>query len=315
MSKTTTFLVPAVAAFLGLAPALAQSINIDLGPTGTEPPPSYAAAGLPGVWQKFPFTRWGVYHDLVDLYGQPIAAEVRQIGGTETIVTPLGGVGQPQGGDAVMLGDALITHALENCMFFRFLEPGTYEVLSYAWMPTAPTTLNEVWLDDHPDWVMIGGAWPGQLAQGAVYARHVFLSTGGEINMHSGIPDGGNPNPGAALNGIQLRKMVPEPPLFLHADRLRWLASLNATRYDVVRGDLGVLRATGGDFTAAVDECLVDNTQSLEHQYALEPDPGDGWWFLVRGMSGLGVSTWNAPGTSQVGNRDLELAAAAASCP
>ena len=33
--------------------------------------------------------------------------------------------------------------------------------------------------------------------------------------MHSGIPAGNGPEPGAALNGIQLRLMTAEPPLFV----------------------------------------------------------------------------------------------------
>ena len=191
------------------------------------------------VWQKFPATQWGLFYDLVGLNGQPVAARVRQIGGTEIVQTVLAGPGQPKGGDAILLADALVTHQVENCLFFMNLQNGTYEVLSYAWMPTAPSTLNEVWVDNHPDWVMIGGAWPGELTQGVTHARHIYQTTDGIINMHSGIPSGSGADPGAALNGVQLRRLVAEPPLFVHDDRLRWLSSLEATHYDVVAGDLG----------------------------------------------------------------------------
>lgn len=314
MSHKRGFLTLAAAAALALAPAMAQSINIDLGPAGTEPPSSYAAAGLPGVWQKFPATQWGLYYNLVGLDGNPVAARVRQIGGTEIVQTGLGGPGQPQGGDAILLGDALVTHQLENCLFFVSLENGTYEVLSYAWMPTAPSTLSEVWLDFHPDRLLIGGAWPGEFVQGAVYARHIFQTSNGQINMHSGIPSGGNANPGAALNGIQLRRMVPEPPLFVQPDRLRWLPSLDATHYDVVSGDLNTLRANGGNFTGAADVCLANNTVALQLPYTEVLEPGEGRWFLARGVNAVGPLTWNSPGAGQVGDRDAELNAAVAGC-
>ena len=75
-------------------------------------------------------------------------------------------------------------------------------------MPTAPTTINHVWIDFHPYEPMIGGAWTGELAENIVFARHEFEVTNGVINMHSGIPSGGNAFPGAALNGIQLRLMT-----------------------------------------------------------------------------------------------------------
>ena len=317
MSNKTSVRVITIAiiAAAGVLPAVAQSINIDLGFPGAEPPASYRAAGLPGVWQKFPATQWGLYYDLVGLDGAPTAARVRQIGGTEIVQASFGGPGQPQGGDAVMLGDALVTHNIENCMFFVGLENGTYEVLSYAWMPTAPTTLNEVWLDFHPDWVLIGGTWLGELTQGTVFARHIYTTTNGVINMHSGIPSGGNPNPGAALNGIQLRRMVPQPPLFVERDRLVWVPSLDATRYDVVSGDLTTLRVSGGDFVLATGACLVDNSSAFALPHTDVLAPGEGRWFLVRGSDALGAFTWNSPGTSQVRDRDAQLQAAEAGCP
>ena len=307
--KSARAVAVTIIAAASVLPAFAQSINVDLGFPGSEPPAIYRAAGLPGVWQKFPATQWGLYYDLVGLDGAPTAARVRQIGGTEIVQISLG-PGQPRGGDRIILGDALVTHDVENCMFFVGLENGTYEVLSYAWMPTAPATLSEVWIDFHPDWVMIGGAWPGELRQGTVFARHIYTTTNGVINMHSGIPSGGNPDPGAALNAIQLRKLVPQPPLFVERSQFAWLSSLDATHYDLVSGDLAALRDTGGDFVAATDPCLVDDTTALTLPNTEEPGPGEGRWYLVRGDG----FTWNSPGVDQVGDRDAELAAAGAAC-
>ena len=147
------------------------------------------------------------------------------------------------------------------------------------------------------------------------HARHEFVVTDGVINMHSGIPSGNGPDPGAALNGIQLRLMGPEPPLFVDPTDLVWLTALDATSYDVVRGSLATLRSTGGDFSAATDACLADDTNGLGQPYTGEPAPGDVEWFLVRGNDGVGNLTWNAPGTTQVGDRDVEINAAVSSCP
>jgi hypothetical protein len=58
---------------------------------------------------------------------------------------------------------------------------------------------------------MVGGAWTGQHAAGVTYARHLVQVTDGTMGSHSGIPSGGSPIVGAALNGIQLRYIDPCP--------------------------------------------------------------------------------------------------------
>lgn len=295
-----------LALLAAVTPAAAQSINIDLGFPGNGPPPTYRAAGLPGFWHSFAPTEWGVFHDLSDLSGNPVSARVRQIGGTEMVEASFHGSG-PEGGDAILLGDALITHQIENCLFFENLENGTYEVTTYAWMPTAPETLNHVWIDFHPDEPMIGGGWPGELEQGTVFARHEFVTSNGVINLHSGIPTGDGPEPGAALNGVQLRLMTVSPPLFAASAGLVWLKPVNAIRYDVIQGDVGTLRATDGDFIAAATGCVANDVGGFSLPFPQGPDPGQARWFLVRGVSGLGPATWNSLGDQQVGDRDPGL--------
>ena len=312
LTRLTRLTLLTLLALLPGADARAQSVNIDLGPPGAGPGNGYRAAGLPGHWHSFEATTWGEFHALQGLDGRPVAARVRQIGGTEIVVTAFTPGVDPEGGDAVLLEDALVTHAIENCLFFDNLQNGRYEVLSYAWMPTVPETLNQVWIDNHPDEPLIGGAWPGKLTEGVVYARHEFDVTTGVLNMHAGIPDGGAAEPGAALGGIQLRKMEPEPPLFLEPARAVWLASLNAVDYDVVAGDLATLRSTGGDFAVAAGPCVADDTPGTGTGHGADPAPGQGAWWLVRGNGGASSFTWNAPGGSQVGDRDAELAG---SCP
>jgi hypothetical protein len=96
---------------------------------------------------------------------------------------------------------------------------------------------------------------------------------------------------------------------------LSWTPLVVATAYDVVAGDLATLRATGGDFTAATEACLSDNQTGTALPHATDPVPGEGTWFLVRGVAesiNLSLDTF-APG--QIGSRDAEVAASAAACP
>lgn len=303
---------------LSLSVLFGQSINIDLGQPGAiRPPDTYRAVGLPGYWNKFAATDSSVHYTLYGLDGQPTSGTLYQIGGTEIVTAGLSGPGQPSGSDRTLLRDALVTHtATENCLFFDGLQPGTYEVLSYAWMPTAPTTPNRVHIDTNATVTTVGGAWSGAQQENVTFARHFVEVTGSaRLGTHSGVPSGGNYTIGAALNGIQIRRLVEQPPLFVGKTQLEWLASLGATSYDVVRGDLLTLRATGGNFSLATTECLANNLAGTQLPSSAEPAAGGGYWFLVRGVGSGGPMTWDEPGSTQAGSRDAEISAAAATCP
>jgi hypothetical protein len=294
----------------------AQTINIDLGLPGTAPPTGYRAAGMPGFWNAFEATEPTITYPLFDNHGQPTGATARQYGGTEILSLSLGGPGEPEGADALLLGDTLLTHTtIETCLFFHGLQNGTWEVTSYAWHPGKPSTQSSVHIDFNPTTVLVGGSWSGSLSDPGSYTRHLVPVTTGFLGPHSGVPAGGDFGIGASLSGIQLRRVVEEPPLFLD-DRstLAWLTALDAQDHDVVRGDLVALRATGGDFTAAVTDCLADDTTSMSLHEAGLPAPGQGWFYLVRGSQVGGAMTWNSPGPGQVGDRDSEIDASAGNC-
>lgn len=308
-----------MAGFLLLAvcsPAAAQSINIDLGTSGTEPPDYYRAAGMPGTWNKFEAVSTTTTYDLVGLDGQLTGATVRQYGGTEIVTVPLGGAGQPGGADATLLGDALVTHTtIENCLFFNGLQNGLYEVTSYAWMPTAPATQTQVHIDTNPTTLMVGGAWTGTHEEPVTFVRHYVGVTSGFLGPHSGVPPGGDYGIGAPLNGIQLRFVTEEPPLFTTVNRLTWLVALDASSYDVVRGDLNLLRSTGGDFMQATTGCIANNLAATKLPYPSDPPAeGNSHWFIVRGVTSQGPLTYDEPGTSQVASRDAGINAAAGAC-
>jgi len=103
------------------------------------------------------------------------------------------------------------------------------------------------------------------------------------------------------------------PDLTVERDRLAWTATGGTIAYDVVRGDIALLHAGGGDFAAATQECLASTTTDITLPYPPRPGPGD--WFLVRGNNCGAAGTWDTGAPSQVGERDAEIDAAVGACP
>lgn len=100
--------------------------------------------------------------------------------------------------------------------------------------------------------------------------------------------------------------------------RLAWTAIEGVSGYDVVRGTLAALRASGGDFTVSTTRCLGDDVPGTtldDPALPGEPPDGDGTWTLVRGVTAGGPLTWQDLAPGQVGRRDEEIDAAAAACP
>jgi hypothetical protein len=96
---------------------------------------------------------------------------------------------------------------------------------------------------------------------------------------------------------------------------LSWAPIAGATAYDVVRGDLFLLRTSAGDFTAAMDGCVSNDRSGTSVQFFDDVTPGGGSWYLVRGVNCGGGGTYNSDSASQIGNRDPEIAAAPETCP
>jgi len=94
--------------------------------------------------------------------------------------------------------------------------------------------------------------------------------------------------------------------LTMTSTMLEWSPPPNATGYDVVWGITDVLRETGGDFTAAIMDCIGDDTNNptITHMSAT-PFPGECFFFLVR-PTDCGTFDDPVPGR-QVGLRDQEI--------
>jgi hypothetical protein len=79
-------------------------------------------------------------------------------------------------------------------------------------------------------------------------------------------------------------------------------------QYDVVRGDLSELRSTSGSFSSAF--CLYTNS-GAQVSDSSTPPAGAGYYYVARdGFAGFD-GTWNSPGATQVGDRDVKIG----SCP
>jgi len=109
---------------------------------------------------------------------------------------------------------------------------------------------------------------------------------------------------------IQVRAR-PLPKLAVEPDVISWDPDPPATVYDVVRGNLGTLRATGGDYRVATEECVADAVAADSVPFQISPPPGVGYWFLVRTEGG----SYDAWDSTPAAPRDAEIDVAPASCP
>ena len=114
---------------------------------------------------------------------------------------------------------------------------------------------------------------------------------------------------------IALAQQPPATPILtVDAAQISWSGVAGASSYDLLRGDLGTLRETGGDFTAATRVCVVDDWGAPALAYAGVPMPGEAFWFLVRANAGTQTGSYDSGGAGQVGSRDAEIEAAPLAC-
>jgi hypothetical protein len=197
----TTMLIAGSALASLAASAHAQSVNIRFGAAATTPSPSYAAAGLPGVWNSFPATDSSLY-PLVSLAGTAIPAQYYQSGSQSILYynNPL-----TSGDDANLMNSMYIdtnNPASDGCFWVTNLIPGSYEVTIYAMTPNDPTLMTRTRVDSGtPGPVMVGGTWPGHHQQYVTYSRFTVTTTG-TIGFHDGLA--GAPIQ-SGMNGAQLR--------------------------------------------------------------------------------------------------------------
>lgn len=92
-------------------------------------------------------------------------------------------------------------------------------------------------------------------------------------------------------------------------------SSGGATGYDVVYGDLRILRDPGGGFVPGTTWCLDDNLASLAMIHDELPTVDEGFWYLVRGVNCAHAGTYDTGEPSQFAPRDEDIAASGNDCP
>jgi hypothetical protein len=96
---------------------------------------------------------------------------------------------------------------------------------------------------------------------------------------------------------------------------LSWSGVPDALGYDVIRGDLGLLRAGAGDFSVATTDCVASLTPLTSYTDTGSLAAGDGFWFLVREVTASGRADYDAHSGNLADRRDPEVAASGFDCP
>lgn len=92
---------------------------------------------------------------------------------------------------------------------------------------------------------------------------------------------------------------------------LTWNEPPGAESHCVEMGDLGALRATGGDFRFSIVQELASHIRATSLRFAGTPAEGEGYWFLVKDNPS---GTFDSGCPSQVGSRDDEIMSAGDIC-
>jgi hypothetical protein len=193
----------AAAALLALVTptALAQDLNVDVGPAFGVPSNAYgAAAAQPGTWTQL--SSLGVYTgtNLLNTAGVATTADVVSSGGFGDFSFNNGGT---NGDDQALMDDLQDVGGVGGTTTWTFsqLTNGNYDVYTYSWAPDSATFLANVTVPGstsaNPQ--LVGGNWPGAHALGITYAKHTVAVTTGTLSITVATVSGF-----ASVNGFQL---------------------------------------------------------------------------------------------------------------
>jgi hypothetical protein len=212
---------------------------------------------------------------------------------------------------------------------------GRYDASADSW---APTTLIEAPDGRHGHqalWTDVGMIVLGQNGEGGIYSFGQSLDLDGDGYSHctgdcNDLSAVVHPGADEVCDGIDndcdgLSDEGFAPPqavggLAIGPDEvvteISWPPVDGASGYDAVEGDLGLLAATGGDFTAATLMCEFQTSGATTGSWTSVVGPRQGLWLLVRARGCLGApGTYDEASASQQGSRDAEIEAAPGACP
>jgi concanavalin A-like lectin/glucanase superfamily protein len=161
---------------------------------------------------------------------------------------------------------------------------GGAQVASRAVTGAIPTSTGPLTLGGDP---LYGQHWAGLIDEVRIYGRALGVN---EILESMAAPDV------CGIRGGSLR---------VAADKqtISWTSTVVFGPFDLVKGDLGLLRSSGGNFTGA--SCMLNNVMTTTTTDSAAIAPGSGVYYLTRCDGG----TWGDQ--TQVGNRGTTLTA----CP
>jgi hypothetical protein len=102
---------------------------------------------------------------------------------------------------------------------------------------------------------------------------------------------------------------------FTSRDVIEWTALPGAQDYDLVRGDLGALRATQGNFAATSAVCGENDSRDTRSFAPQLPATGGLYWIVRAATFSCGYGTWDSGTARQSGSRDTEIGGAGGTCP
>ena len=145
----------------------------------------------------------------------------------------------------------------------------------------------------------------------------------GRADIHPGAPeqcDGLDNDCNEAVDDV----LTPEPVNSLTLDppspsevHFAWTPLPGPYVYDIVRGDLGTLRSSGGNYAVATTACVISGFAygGYISWNSGGPSVGEGDWFMIRATCGGVHGTYDEYSPGQAGLRDAEIGASGLDCP
>ena len=138
-----------------------------------------------------------------------------------------------------------------------------------------------------------------------------------DADIHPGAPDDTCDFQDNDCDGISDEDALPPGgSITLEVSRsgLSWSAVPDASGYQLIGGEVEMLRQTAGDFEQATTACLTEDAPGTSFTDPFAPPPGEGAWYLVSARNCAGLGGFDSGGSGQPVSRDAGIAASQV-CP